>query len=520
LANWLADAGVLTVSIHAVGAAVPWHVLLLAYGAGVGAQSVNITPGGLGVTEGALGLTLVATGLRADQALAAVLFYRLISFWLVASAGWLTFLGLRGRSAAGKAIDPATLPPDERDTARAGPAGRPGGFGPRVLVLLHGQPGSPADWQQLAGRLPAALRAVAVDRPGYGTSPLPPAGFAANARAVLDELDSRGIQRAVLVGHSYGGGVALMMASLAPHRVEAVVLLASVGPGCVNGWDRLLAARGSGPLCALVAWRLTPWLARARLAWTARRHGRPLAPEAHVNWQVWAHASRESSRLWRTFLTEQRALVRELDELAAAVPSVQAPVLLLADPEDSLVPLDTARQLAQVLPDARLQLVGGAGHHLPRRAPDAVADAIVAFLSVRDPGHPGSGPASSGRRSADALDLPDPDRGRDGHHRGRDSGPTREFPQVLPPGEGKMEPWQASRRSRSSCSTGRRPRHTRPNCRPCAPRNAAMTTRSPADSASCAGSRASCSRRPATAATWLATRSGCHCDRRRPGGAS
>ena len=95
LANWLADAGVLTVSIHAVGAAVPWRLLLLAYGSGVGAQSVNITPGGVGITEGTLGLVLVASGLRAGQALAAVFLYRLISFWLVASAGWLVFLRLR-----------------------------------------------------------------------------------------------------------------------------------------------------------------------------------------------------------------------------------------------------------------------------------------------------------------------------------------------------------------------------------------------------------------------------------------
>ena len=72
-------------------------------------------------------------------------------------------------------------------------------------------------------------------RDNYGTG-------AANAQAVLDDLDSRGIQRAVLVGHSYGGGVALSAASLAPHRVEAVVLLASIGPRCVNRWDRLLAA--------------------------------------------------------------------------------------------------------------------------------------------------------------------------------------------------------------------------------------------------------------------------------------
>src|SRR5580700_10275679 len=166
---------------------------------------------------------------------------------------------------------------------------RPARLGAHELVLLHGQPGSADDWVQVAERLPPQLRAVAADRPGYGSSLLPAAGFAANARAVLDDLDARGIHRVVLVGHSYGGGVALSAASLAPHRVEAGVLLASVGPGCVNGWDRLLAAPGAGPLCALVAWRLTPWIARARLAWLGRRPG-ALRPDEHVNWQVWGHA--------------------------------------------------------------------------------------------------------------------------------------------------------------------------------------------------------------------------------------
>jgi pimeloyl-ACP methyl ester carboxylesterase len=169
-------------------------------------------------------------------------------------------------------------------------------LGAHELVLLHGQPGSAADWVQVAARLPPQLHAVAADRPGYGSSELPAAGFAANARAVLDDLDARSIQRAVLVGHSYGGGVALSAASLAPHRVEAVVLLASVGPGCVNGWDRLLAAPGAGELCALVAWGLTPWIARARLARIARRRGRPLRPDEHVNWSVWGHASASTAR--------------------------------------------------------------------------------------------------------------------------------------------------------------------------------------------------------------------------------
>jgi uncharacterized membrane protein YbhN (UPF0104 family)/pimeloyl-ACP methyl ester carboxylesterase len=390
LANWLADAAVLAVSIRATGAVVPWHDLLLVYGSGIVAQSLNITPGGLGVTEGTLSLALVATGLGASQALAAVLLYRLASFWLVALAGWLVLLWLRRprarrgteprRARPCRSADPATrrhqdtpvpetilpsAPPKNRTpamTADTRTTYRPARLAAHELVLLHGQPGSP----------------------GYGSSRLPAGGFAVNARAVLDDLDARGITRAVLVGHSYGGGVALAAAALAPRRVEAVILLASVGPGCVNGWDKLLAAPGTGQLCALVAWRLTPRIARAWLARTARRRGRPLRPDEHANWQVWGHPGRGRHPLWRTFLTEQRALLRELGELEHAIASVQAPVLLLADPRDTLVPLDTARRLARALPDARLQLIGGAGHHLPRRAPDAVADAIVAFLAAAE----------------------------------------------------------------------------------------------------------------------------------------
>jgi pimeloyl-ACP methyl ester carboxylesterase/uncharacterized membrane protein YbhN (UPF0104 family) len=397
--NWLADAAVLVVSIRAAGGPVPWNDLLLVYGSGVAAQSLNITPGGLGLAEGTLSLALVATGLRASQALAAVLLYRLASFWLVALAGWLVLwylrrqrgwhaTELRGKPAE-RALRRATMLASHADSTDALAVLRS-----HELVLLHGQPGSPADWQQVAERLPARLHAVAADRPGYGSSQLPAGGFAANARAAIDDLDVRGIDRAVLVGHSFGGGVAISAASLAPERVEAVVLLASVGPGCANLWDRVLAAPATGPLCALVAWKLTPWLARARLAVARRRAGRSLRPEEHVNWQVWGRKDNARGALWRTFLAEQRALLRELDELERALPAVEVPVLVLADPRDTLVPVETARRLAQSLPDARLQLINGAGHHLPRRDSGAVADAIGAFLAAVDAGQP-DGPRSA-----------------------------------------------------------------------------------------------------------------------------
>ena len=257
-------------------------------------------------------------------------------------------------------------------------------MGKHQVVLLHGQPGSGSDWQQVADLLPGTLDVVALDRPGYAASEQAAGGFIYGARAVLAELDARDIGRVVLVGHSYGGGVALSAAQLAPERVEALVLLASVGPGCLTGWDRLLAAPVSGEVCAVTAWWLTPWLARARLAALARLRGRPVSPDEHVNWHIWGHAHHDHGPLWRSFLTEQRALVHEVGALTASLGAVAQPVLLIADPHDTLIPISTAYQLAAALPDARVQLVDQIGHHLPRRGAPQIATAITDFLTALD----------------------------------------------------------------------------------------------------------------------------------------
>jgi len=382
LVNWLADAAVLTVSILAVGAAVPWRDMLLVYLAGIGAQALSLTPGGLAITEGAISVAMVASGLHVRQAVAAAVLYRLVSFWLIAAVGWLILLVLRVRTpAAEEAPEPVLEPAPPPLGQHAQAATEPGAH---ELVLLHGQPGTAADWKAVMARLPAQLHAVAVDRPGYGASRRRAAGFTANAQAVLDDLDERGVERAVLVGHSWAGGVALQAAALAPDRVQAVVLLAGVGPGSVSIVDWLLAAPVFGPLSAQLMWRWTPWIARTRLAWLSKREGRPLYPGERVFLQVWGQRGGGREPLWRVFLTEQRALLSELADLEAVLPSIEAPVLLLADPADQIVPVMTAQRLAGELPDARLRLVEHAGHDLPRRAPGAVAEAIAGFLAGVD----------------------------------------------------------------------------------------------------------------------------------------
>jgi hypothetical protein len=91
--NWVLDCACFAMMFPAVGAPIPWKGLLLAYGAGQLSANLPITPGGLGVTEGTITIALVAFGGQQSTTLAAVVMYRLLSFWLVLAIGW-TFLGL------------------------------------------------------------------------------------------------------------------------------------------------------------------------------------------------------------------------------------------------------------------------------------------------------------------------------------------------------------------------------------------------------------------------------------------
>jgi uncharacterized protein (TIRG00374 family) len=91
MANWLLDVACLVVAFLAVGAGVPWRALLLAYGAAQLAANLPITPGGLGVVEGSLTIALVAYGGGRDSTVAAVVLYRLISFWALLPIGWTTW---------------------------------------------------------------------------------------------------------------------------------------------------------------------------------------------------------------------------------------------------------------------------------------------------------------------------------------------------------------------------------------------------------------------------------------------
>ena len=150
--NWAAECGCLAGAIRATGSQVPWHGLLLAYAAGAAVASAGLTPGGFALVEATLTAALVASGLTAPAALASVLAYRLVSFWMIMIGGWVLMIALtRGRAGGARCYAYAGGPAGPRSAARPAPGAAPAPVAaPAAIaaraVMIPGAmtPGSPA----------------------------------------------------------------------------------------------------------------------------------------------------------------------------------------------------------------------------------------------------------------------------------------------------------------------------------------------------------------------------------------
>jgi uncharacterized protein (TIRG00374 family) len=106
--NWGFDMACLVACAWSLGFGVPWRGILVAYALTQLAGSLRLTPGGLGVVETSLTALLVLYGLRAEQAIAVTLLYRVVSYWVLQPIGWASGLGLAlSRSPGSSAGGPA-----------------------------------------------------------------------------------------------------------------------------------------------------------------------------------------------------------------------------------------------------------------------------------------------------------------------------------------------------------------------------------------------------------------------------
>jgi pimeloyl-ACP methyl ester carboxylesterase len=257
------------------------------------------------------------------------------------------------------------------------------GTGP-VVVLLHGGGLDDArlSWSALTPRVAEHATVVAPDLPGFGESPLgsTPPTVNGYARWFLAFLDAVGVRRCLVAGLSLGGAVAIRTALDAPDRVAGMLGCSPYGvdsrvPGGRLGW-LAVHAPGAGALSRSV-------LRHSRRAVAASLRAVTRSPvDDELLDEVCSLLRRPGAgAAWQAFQRDEvrwsgpRTVFR--DDLAR----LSCPVTLLAGEHDLVAP-DAVGAAAARMPRGAFHLVPGAGHWLPRDAPDAVADELLDLVSA------------------------------------------------------------------------------------------------------------------------------------------
>jgi len=254
------------------------------------------------------------------------------------------------------------------------------GHGPAV-VLLHGNGGTLDDYR-LSGTLDAVAgrwRAIAIERPGHGYSGRPAAGDVASplfqARVLRSAVRALGIERPILVGHSWSGGLVLAWALEYPDELAGVVLLeGTVYPEpALDGFIfRMLRLPVVGDL--FLATLGVP-LGRHKVA---RAFARAFAPDP-VPSDALAVAQALFTRPGqaKAIAQDNARRMEVLAEISPRYAGLRVPMVIVASEDDRLVPpAGQAHRLAGEVPAADLMTVRGAGHQLPHSHPEVVVAAL------------------------------------------------------------------------------------------------------------------------------------------------
>lgn len=248
------------------------------------------------------------------------------------------------------------------------------------LVLIHGSNGHTRDMSfSLAAKLAPHYRVFMVDRPGLGYSAaLGPKGDSLRAQAsqIAEAVKAMGAKSPIVLGHSYGGSVALAWAAYAPESLSALVLLATPSHPWTTPLDPLYRA-GSNPLLGPLFLPLLPAvISESYIEATLTKVFAPdPVPEGYFDYfspkLSLRHASMQAT-------SHQRAnLLTEIKEMVPLYPQITLPVEILHGTNDITVGLKIhAEPLLQDLPNATLTSAKGHGHMIQHSAETETLAAI------------------------------------------------------------------------------------------------------------------------------------------------
>lgn len=255
----------------------------------------------------------------------------------------------------------------------AGPADAP------PLVLIHGSSGNVNDWTfDMMGRLSDRFRVIAMDRPGLGYTDMigRNASAADQARLLADAATALGAERPLVLGHSYGGAVALAWAVERPEAISGLLVLA----GASNPWQgsqglyyALLGNPVSGPVMAAL---LSAWVPDATVRDAVGRAFDPQSmPEGYVEHYGAGLILRRFSMLENA--RQRTSLLPQIEALVPRYPDIAVPTEILHGDADLTVPISVhSEPLSQQIPGAMLTVLDGIGHMPHQMAPEAVVEAL------------------------------------------------------------------------------------------------------------------------------------------------
>jgi pimeloyl-ACP methyl ester carboxylesterase len=256
---------------------------------------------------------------------------------------------------------------------------RVAGSGPPV-VLIHGMLNTSRHWRGVVERLSDRHTVIAPDLIGHGDSagPMGDYSLGAHAAVIRDLLSGLGIDRATIVGHSLGGGVAMQFFYQFPERVERLALVSSGGLGREVSWPlRLAAAPGVEALVAALSSR--PVLAAL---WLARRNA--YAAAAHR-----ALSSLDTPAARRGFLWTLRSVIDIGGQKVSANDRLyllaDMPTLIVWGARDHTIPVAHGRAAHAAAPGSRFELLPDARHFPHLEDPAGLADALGRFLAETSP---------------------------------------------------------------------------------------------------------------------------------------
>jgi pimeloyl-ACP methyl ester carboxylesterase len=245
------------------------------------------------------------------------------------------------------------------------------------VVLLHGFGASTYSWRKVIPALSASHRAVAIDLNGFGYTERPKdlAAYTREGQAalVLGVLDALGIDRAHFVGHSYGGGLSLYLASIHPERFRTLVLVDSSAPTYSD--DRRSRLASSRPFANLFlrAVALRPAMVRRSLK-ASFFDGSLITPGL-----VQAYLDRvriEGAEDAFYGLT----VPRRLPGFKVALDKIRVPTLAVWGAEDHLISLATGRRSVARIPGSEFVVIERCGHLPMEEKPEALLAALLSFL--------------------------------------------------------------------------------------------------------------------------------------------